>query len=298
MDIRSVTLKSLRQQISIVLQEPLLFSGSIADNIRYGRLEASTDEVVEAAKNANAHDFIMRMPAKYETRLGERGAHLSGGERQRVSIARAFLKDAPICILDEPTSSIDSRTEAVILDSLERLMVGRTTFMIAHRLSTVRNADLILVLNHGKLVEQGTHDDLMEQDSLYRELHIAQSGQTQHKESLERFERLELAVQETSISARQPNGRAQLGGTSERPPQEAGVPESTADDTVQRTAPDPPTQDVSESPKDARLRDGVTHTEELQSEPQRTRPWIQYLLCAIFVALIVASFYLGWSLIF
>jgi ATP-binding cassette, subfamily B, bacterial len=297
-DIRKVTLKSLRQQISLVLQEPLLFSGSIAENILYGRLGASMEEVVEAAKDANAHDFIMRMPEKYETRLGERGALLSGGERQRISIARAFLKDAPICILDEPTSSIDSRTESVILDSLERLMVGRTTFMIAHRLSTVRDADIILVLNHGELVEQGTHDDLLERDSLYRQLHIAQTGQAQHKEGVERFERLELAVQETSTSTRQSNGRAQLGGTWETPPtaREAGVPDSTANDTVQRTPPDPPAR-ASESPKVAHWRDGGTRTEELQGEPERAHQWRRQLY-AIFVAIIIASVYLGRNLIF
>jgi ATP-binding cassette subfamily B protein len=200
-DLRKLTLASLRRQISIVLQEPLLFSGTIAENIRYGRLEASMEEVVQAAKDANAHDFIMRLPDKYATRLGERGAQLSGGERQRISVARAFLKDAPICILDEPTSSIDSRTEAVILDSLERLMLGRTTFMIAHRLSTVRNADVIVVLNHGRLVEQGTHEELLGRESLYQQLHVAQSGQAQHKESLEQFERLELSVQEGSMKA-------------------------------------------------------------------------------------------------
>jgi ABC-type multidrug transport system fused ATPase/permease subunit len=211
-DIRNVTLKSLRQQISIVLQEPLLFSGSIAENIRYGRLGASMEEVVEAAKDANAHDFIMRLPDQYGTELGERGAQLSGGERQRISVARAFLKDAPICILDEPTSSIDSRTEAVILDSLERLMAGRTTFMIAHRLSTVRNADLVLVLNHGELVEQGTHDELIGREGLYRQLHIAQIGQARHKERLEQFERLELAVQEGSVSTWQEHGKGQQGG--------------------------------------------------------------------------------------
>jgi ABC-type multidrug transport system ATPase subunit len=243
------------------------------------------------------------MPEKYETRLGERGALLSGGERQRISIARAFLKDAPICILDEPTSSIDSRTESVILDSLERLMLGRTTFMIAHRLSTVRDADLILVLNHGELVEQGTHDDLLGQESLYGQLHIAQTGQAQHKESVERFEKLEIAVQETSTSTRQSNGRAQLGGTWETPPtaREAGVPDSTANDTVQPTPPDPPAR-ASESPKVAHWRDGETRTEELQGEPETTHPWRRYLLYAIFavivVAVIVASVYLGRNLIF
>ena len=174
-DISRLTLESLRAQISIVLQEPLLFSGSIADNIRYGRLEASMDEIMEAARSANAHDFIMKLPKQYQTELGERGVQLSGGERQRIAVARAFLKDAPILILDEPTSSIDSKTEAVILDALDRLMVGRTTFMIAHRLSTIRRADHILVLNHGRLVEQGTHEELLQQSGLYKQLHDIQT---------------------------------------------------------------------------------------------------------------------------
>ena len=130
-----------------------------------------------AAKAANAHDFIMRLPNKYETTVGERGTRLSGGERQRICVARAFLKNAPILILDEPTSSIDSKTESVILDALDRLMVGRTTFMIAHRLSTVRHADLILVLNQGQIVQKGTHDELLEQDGLYRQLYQMQIGQ-------------------------------------------------------------------------------------------------------------------------
>jgi ATP-binding cassette subfamily B protein/subfamily B ATP-binding cassette protein MsbA len=160
----------------MVLQEPLLFSGTIAENIRYGRLDATDAEVVEAAKAANAHEFIERLPQKYDTVIGERGVTLSGGERQRISVARAFLKDAPVLILDEPTSSIDSRTEAVILDALDRLMVGRTTFMIAHRLSTVRKADLILVVDRGRIVERGTHDELLRACSLYRQLHDMQSG--------------------------------------------------------------------------------------------------------------------------
>jgi len=180
-DIRSLTLRSLRGQISIVLQEPLLFSGTIADNIRYGRLDATTDEITAAAKAANAHDFIQRLPDQYNTVLGERGAAISVGERQRISIARAFLKSAPILILDEPTSSIDSKTEAVILDALERLMVGRTTFMIAHRLSTVRNADLILVMDHGQIIERGTQEQLLQRDGLYRSLYETQTAQARRK---------------------------------------------------------------------------------------------------------------------
>src|SRR3954447_15092643 len=174
-DIRQLKLTSLREQISVVLQEPLLFSGSVAENIRYGHLDATDEEVVSAAKAANAHDFISRMPQGYDTLLGERGAQLSGGERQRISVARAFIKDAPILILDEPTSSIDSRTEAVILDALDELMVGRTSFMIAHRLSTVRHADVIVVLKDGRLVERGTHEELIEREGVYHALYEAQT---------------------------------------------------------------------------------------------------------------------------
>jgi ATP-binding cassette, subfamily B, bacterial len=180
-DIKTLTLKSLRQQISIVLQEPLLFSCTIADNIRYGRLDATMAEVVEAAKAANAHDFVMALPQQYETLLGERGAQLSGGERQRIAVARAFLKDAPVLVLDEPTSSIDSRTEAVILDALERLMVGRTTFLVAHRLSTLRSVSTILVLNQGQLIERGTHDELLALGGLYRQLHDVQTGKVKRR---------------------------------------------------------------------------------------------------------------------
>ena len=180
-DIKTLTLKSLREQVSIVLQEPLLFSSTIADNIRYGRLDATMDEIVEAARAANAHDFVMALPQQYDTPLGERGAQLSGGERQRIAVARAFLKNAPILILDEPTSSIDSKTEAVILDALERLMVGRTTFLVAHRLSTLRNVSQILVLNEGKLVEQGTHHELLDLNGLYRQLHDVQTGKVRRR---------------------------------------------------------------------------------------------------------------------
>ena len=160
-DVRDVTVESLRAQFSIVLQEPLLFSGTIFQNIRYGKPDATQEEVEAAAKAANAHDFITELPEGYQTKLGERGTKISGGERQRIAVARAFLRDAPILILDEPTSSIDSKTESVILEALERLMEGRTTIVIAHRLSTVGGVDEILVLDEGRLVERGSHDELV-----------------------------------------------------------------------------------------------------------------------------------------
>jgi ATP-binding cassette subfamily B protein/subfamily B ATP-binding cassette protein MsbA len=197
-DIRQLTLKSLREQVSIVLQDPLLFSGTIAENIRYGRLDADAEAVIQAARAANAHEFILRLPKGYETELGERGARLSGGERQRISVARAFLKDAPILILDEPTSSIDSKTEAIILDALERIMVGRTTFLIAHRLSTIRRADLILVLDRGRLVEQGTHEDLMQLRGLYRDMYELQIRPVGSKLVHNLAANLQSAVQGTS----------------------------------------------------------------------------------------------------
>jgi ABC-type multidrug transport system fused ATPase/permease subunit len=165
-----------------VLQEPILFSDTIEENIRYGRLDATKEEIIAAAEAANAHEFIMKLPKKYATRLGERGAKLSGGERQRISVARAFLKDAPFLILDEPTSSVDTKTELVILDALRRLMMGRTTFMIAHRLSTVRDADLLLVLQDGQIVERGTHDELLARGGLYHQLY---DMQVRHKKAAE-----------------------------------------------------------------------------------------------------------------
>jgi ATP-binding cassette subfamily B protein len=182
-DVRDLTVASLRDQVSIVLQEPLLFSDTLRENIRYGRLDATDHEVEAAARDANAHDFITALPHGYDTLIGERGAKLSGGERQRVSVARAFLRGAPILILDEPTSSIDSQTEAAILTALERLVVGRTTFMVAHRLSTVIDADLILVVNHGRIVERGTHDELLAAGGLYAELHRAQIGARRNGEA-------------------------------------------------------------------------------------------------------------------
>jgi ATP-binding cassette, subfamily B, bacterial len=182
-DLRDIKLSSLRDQISVVLQEPLLFSGTIEDNIRYGNLEATEEEVIEAARAANAHDFISALPNGYATIIGERGAQVSGGERQRVCVARAFLKDAPILILDEPTSSIDSKTERVILDALDDLMVDRTSFMIAHRLSTVHHADQILVLNEGRIVERGTNDELVSLGGIYSQLHEAQTRERKRRQS-------------------------------------------------------------------------------------------------------------------
>ncbi|HKP56690.1 MAG TPA: ABC transporter ATP-binding protein [Polyangiales bacterium] len=169
-DLGDYTVRSLREQIAIVLQDPLLLSGTIADNIRYGRLDATPDEVRAAAKAAYADDFIQRLPQGYDTRLGDDGVQLSGGERQRVSIARALLRDAPILILDEPTSSLDARAEAHIFEALKTLMRGRTTFVIAHRLSTVRHADRILVLEGGRVAGFGKHEENLETVPLYREL--------------------------------------------------------------------------------------------------------------------------------
>jgi ATP-binding cassette subfamily B protein len=174
-DLRDLQLGSLREQISVVLQEPLLFSGTIEENIRYGKLGATEEQVRDAARAANADDFISGLPNGYATAIGERGAQLSGGERQRICVARAFLKDAPVLILDEPTSSIDSKTERVILDALDDLMVGRTSFMIAHRLSTVRHADQILVLEQGRIAERGTHDELVASGGTYEQLYEAQT---------------------------------------------------------------------------------------------------------------------------
>jgi ABC-type multidrug transport system fused ATPase/permease subunit len=169
-DLRKLKLQCLRNQMSLVLQEPMLFSGSIADNIRYGRLGASLEEIVEAARAANAHDFIERLPEGYDTELGEGGKQVSGGERQRICVARAFIRNAPILILDEPTSSLDAISEEIVFAALRRLRAGRTTIVIAHRLSTVRDADRILVLDGGQIAAQGRHDELLKSSRLYRRM--------------------------------------------------------------------------------------------------------------------------------
>ena len=180
LDVRDIELKSLRSNVGIVLQEPFLFPLTIAENIAYGRPDASREEIEAAARDANAHQFIERLPEGYNTIIGERGATLSGGERQRLSIARALLKNAPILILDEPTSALDAQTESLLLEALERLMKDRTTLIIAHRLSTIRKANQIIVLETGEIVETGTHNELMTKQGLFESLHKMQFGKQQN----------------------------------------------------------------------------------------------------------------------
>lgn len=173
-DIRDVRLDSLREQIGIVPQETMLFSGTVAFNIRYGRLDATEEEIVAAAKAANAHEFIMGLPEGYDTKIGERGSSLSGGQRQRISIARAILKNPRVLILDEATSALDTESEKVVQAALDKLMLGRTSFVIAHRLSTILQADSIIVLEDGQVKERGTHEDLLAQGGLYKNLYDIQ----------------------------------------------------------------------------------------------------------------------------
>ena len=170
-DVRDVTLKSLRENIGIVQQDVYLFAGTVMDNILYGKPDATREEVIEAAKNANAHDFIMELPEGYDTDIGQRGVKLSGGQKQRISIARVFLKNPPILIFDEATSALDNESERVVQESLERLAKERTTFVIAHRLSTIRNAQKILVLTENGIEEQGTHEELMALHGVYEKLY-------------------------------------------------------------------------------------------------------------------------------
>ena len=169
-DVKNYRVRSLRERIGIVLQDPVLFAGTIADNLRYGRLEATAEEIADAARAAHAHEFISHLAKGYDTEIAEAGGGLSGGERQRLSVARAILKNAPILILDEPTSSLDAISEEIVFSALRRLRTGRTTIVIAHRLSTVRDADCILVLDGGQIAAKGRHEDLLASSLLYRRM--------------------------------------------------------------------------------------------------------------------------------
>ncbi len=173
-NIRDISLRSLRRNIGVVHQDVYLFAGTVSDNIRYGKLEASQEEIIEAAKKANAHDFIMKLPDGYDTDIGQRGVKLSGGQKQRLSIARVFLKNPPMIIFDEATSALDNESEKAVQDSLEKLTNNRTTLVIAHRLSTVRNAQRIVVLTDNGIDEQGTHEELIAWDGTYANLYNMQ----------------------------------------------------------------------------------------------------------------------------
>jgi len=173
-DIRNIKLRSLRKHIGIVQQDVYLFAGTVMENIRYGKPDATEEEIIEAAKKANAHDFIMELEDGYNTYVGERGVKLSGGQKQRISIARVFLKNPPVLILDEATSALDNESEKIVQESLEKLSQNRTTFVIAHRLSTIKNAKTILVLTDEGIVEKGSHQELLDKNGVYARLYYAQ----------------------------------------------------------------------------------------------------------------------------
>lgn len=177
-DIRNIKLRSLRKNIGIVQQDVYLFAGTVMENIRYGKPDATEEEVIEAAKKANAHDFIMELEDGYETYVGERGVKLSGGQKQRISIARVFLKNPPVLILDEATSALDNESEKIVQDSLEKLSQSSNTFVVAHRLSTIKNAKTILVLTDEGIVEKGNHKELLNKNGVYSRLYYAQFSDT------------------------------------------------------------------------------------------------------------------------
>jgi ABC-type multidrug transport system fused ATPase/permease subunit len=173
-DISSYNLQWLRRHIGVVSQEPVLFSTSIAENIRFGREDASMNDIIQAAKNSNAHDFISKMPDGYDTQVGQRGAQLSGGQKQRIAIARALVRNPKILLLDEATSALDNQSEKIVQEALDKARQGRTTIVIAHRLSTIQTADVIVAISGGKVVELGSHRELLEKKGLYYELVMAQ----------------------------------------------------------------------------------------------------------------------------